>query len=376
MRILQLCTNFMIGGIQRHVLDLSRFLLSQGHTVVLAGDEGEWRPSNYDMEYKYLSLNQVAAIGENNSIFQRLSQIRPIAFELRETLKQQKIDIIHAHETAPAIVAKLAAFGLGIPIIFSYHGSNPERLAGVMRVAKRCANITMSPSQASLQNLVDLGLPGENTKVIGLGVKSLPPVSQKSAREFRRQQLGDDGSILVSSLSRLDLQKGVDMMIEVARKIQDKRRDIKFVIAGGGPLENVVNKWSQVAGVSDSIRFLGQSEDVTTILAASDIYLLTSRWEALPISIVEAFQFGLPIVATDCGGVKELVNPDVGMLLPVGDTNGIAAAIINLADNSDLRTKLGQKAHETSMEDRFIPELVLKEIEQLYQKTIHDSRSQ
>lgn len=368
MRILQVCTNFKPGGIQRHVLDLTADLRERGHTITLAGDHGDWCPSDDDPDFVKLDLNQIASSG--GSVFQRISEILPVAKKLRRELKNRKIELVHAHETAPAIVARLATFGLKIPVVLTYHGSEPEREASVARIAKHCADLTVSPSRTSLDNLIARGLSAQRTRVIGLGVHPLPIVSDSHVAELRKSLLGENGRYLISSLSRLAQQKGIDMMIEVARKISDQRKDVVFAIGGHGPLSDMVKSWTEVTGVSDNVKFLGPVSDVASVLAASDLYLLTSRWEALPISIVEAFRSGLPVVATDCGGVKELVNPSVGMVLPVGDTNAIAKAVLKIIDNEDLKTEMGQAALILSQQDRFSPPAVHKSFESMYKDMI------
>lgn len=105
-------------------------------------------------------------------------------------------------------------------------------------------------------------------------------------------------------------------------------------------------------------------------MAAADFMLLTSRWEALPISIVEAFHAGLPVIATDCGGVSELVSERVGRLCPVGDVEGLAAAVLELAENEGLRKTLGANARALAREERFDPDHVHARIEQLYRQML------
>lgn len=371
MRILQVCTNFKPGGIQRHALDLTQDLRGRGHTVVLGGDRGDWCPDDSDPNFVHLELNQVA--GSGGSVFKRISEILPVAKKLRRTLKDKKIQLLHAHETAPAIVARIATFGLNIPVVLTYHGSEPDREASVARIAKRCADLTVSPSRTSLDHLIAKGLPAEKTRVIGLGVHPLPEVSEQHVSELRTTLLGKNGRYLISSLSRLAQQKGIDMMIEVARKISDQRKDVVFAIGGHGPLSDMVKSWTEVTGVSDNVKFLGPVSDVATVLAASDLYLLTSRWEALPISIVEAFRSALPVVATDCGGVKELVDPSVGFVLPVGDTNAIADAVLKVINDTEMRARMGQAALKLSGQDRFSPPAVHKSFEAMYEEIIAGS---
>ncbi len=373
MRIIQICTNFRPGGIQRHVLDLTNDLSERGHQVALAGDHGDWCPDDSDPNFEHLSLDKIAA--GQDGVFKRLSEILPVARKLRQALKKHNIQLVHSHETAPAIVARLATMGLNIPVIFTYHGSEPEREASVARTAKRCADMTISPSRTSLESLISKGLTREKTHVIGLGVHKLPKVSKEHVAELRKSLLGKKGRFLISSLSRLDQQKGIDMMIEVARKISDKRDDVVFAIGGHGPLSDIVESWAEVTGVSENVKFLGPVDDVASVLMASDLYLLTSRWEALPISIVEAFQTGLPVIATDCGGVKELVDPSVGCVLQVGDTRAIAVAVLEMIDNTTKREKMGLAAKKLSREARFSPQAVHESFEKLYREMIETSLS-
>ena len=368
MRILQINTNYLPGGIQRHVLDLSAFLRNRGHRVVLAGDLGDWAPDVNDKDFVHLALDSIAGTG--GSLIKRVSEILPVARKLRSALKDNDIQLIHAHETAPLILAQLARMGLDIPIIFTYHGSEIDRITSVARTAKRCADLTISPSRTSLEHLIDKGVARERTKVIGLGVHPLPAPDKSMKSSYRQKLLGENGKYLISSLSRLDPQKGIDIMIEVARKIRDKRDDVVFAVGGHGPLEGMVGHWAEVAGVAEHIRFLGPVSNVQNLLCASDLYLLTSRWEALPISIVEAFQASLPVIATDCGGVKELVTPDVGRVLPVGDTSAIAAAILDLLDDAAQRRKLAEAARALSQHDRFSPPAVHAGFERIYAEMV------
>ncbi len=368
MRILQLCTNYLMGGIQRHVIELGDFLVEQGHEVVLAGDHGEWEPKGDAPRYEHVALNPISSMG--GSLINRVSHLLPAARRLRQVLETHRIELIHAHETAPAIIAKLATRGLSIPIIFTYHGSERERIASVASTARRTADLTISPSRTSLEHLIEHGLPRERSRVVGLGTHPLPAPDMARAAELRRDLLGEKGRYLICSLSRMDHQKGIDMMIEVARKLRDVRDDIVLAIAGHGPLESHVRGWAEVANVAEHVRFLGYTDDVVTLLAASDLYLLTSRWEALPISIVEAFQMRLPVIATDCGGVGELVDDSVGRLLPVGDVAGISNAVLELIEDDDKRLRLGEAARERSLEERFSPYDVKLEMETLYREML------
>lgn len=363
MRLLELSTNFRPGGIQRHVLDLTAYLRAKGHHVTLVGDSGAWAEVGRDPDHLHLGLNDVAELG--GALPRRLACLLPRAWQLRRILKARRIELIHAHETAPTLVADLARRGLGIPLVMTFHGSAPEREASVAAMGKR-ADLVISPSRAGIEALVAKGLPTGKARVLGLGIARTPASPPEEALALRRRILDGRDGPLVLSLSRLQVQKGIDVMVDVAARVQARHPGVVLAVAGGGPLEAKVRDWAEAAGVAGAMRFLGPISTVPLHLAAADLFLLTSRWENLPISIVEAFRAGLPVVATDCGGVRELVDDAVGSLCRVGDAAGIAGAINALIEDPATRHAKGAAARARSGEPRFDPDAVHAEFEATY----------
>lgn len=364
MRIAEICTNFLPGGIQRHVLDLTRDLRGQGHDVMLVGDAGDWFPP----DGVPLSLSRVA--GYSGTMAHRLAAVFPAARALRRELRARKIQLIHAHETAPALIARLASFGLRIPIVLTFHGSAPSREPQVAKTARFCADMVVSPSKDGIERLVAAGLARKKCQVIGLGISALPPTEVGDVAALRAQLLGGKSGPLIFSLSRLAVQKGIDVMVEAARQVVQQYPEAVFAIAGGGPLQQDAAGWIRDAGLSDNMRLLGAVSPVAGHLAAADIFLLTSRWENLPVSIVEAFRAGLPVVATDCGGVRELVDERVGAMVPVEQPAATAAALLELIGDEASRARKGQAAFQRSQEDRFTPLKVHARFAALYRELI------
>ena len=364
MRLLQLTTNFLPGGIQRHVLDLSEGMRRRGHQVVLAGDDGDWRPA----DAVPLALNGVSWRGGS-----RLARVRTLlscARALRREIRARRIELVHAHETAPALAARLATLGLGVPVVMTFHGSAPSREAGVARTGRLCARVVISPSRDGIERLVARGLPRDRGRVLGLGVPAPAPPDPAEVAALRARLLAGRAGPLVISLSRLDPQKGIDVMIAAARRVLARHPGATFAVAGKGPLSDQVGAWAEAAGVAGAFRFLGPVSTVPAHLAAADIFLLTSRWENLPISIVEAFHAGLPVVATDCGGVRELVDDSVGALVPVDDPEASAAALMRLIEEPELAARASAAAKARAREPRFIPEEVEAGFEALYRAVL------
>lgn len=369
MHILMICTNFRPGGIQRHVLDLTADLRARGHRVTLAGDTGDWEGKARAGDFIPLALNGVAGVAGGGPVG-RVGGLARQAMALRKAIHGRGIDVIHAHETAPALVARVGTLGARLPIVMTYHGAAPAREASVARIGRLCADLVISPSATSLEALIAKGLPRDRTQVIGLGVATPAAADAGEVAALRARLLDGKAGPLIVSLSRLSEQKGIDVMIDVTARVAAEHPGVVVAVAGGGPLSDVVAGWARDAGVAGNMRFLGPVSTVPLHLRAADVFLLTSRWENLPISIVEAFRAGLPVVATDCGGVKELVDDAVGALLPVGDAAGIAAAVAGLIADPVLRAAKGAAALARSAEGRFDPAAVHARFAEMYQDMI------
>lgn len=376
MRLLQICTSFNPGGIQRHITELSNTLSAKNHNVFLAGAEGPWIEHNTQFPYLPINLLGVSTHYHNASIFKRLINAIRCAKKLRKYLKDNGIQLIHAHESAPAIVAKIASFGLNIPLLVTFHGSAPNRVKPFGKVSKRIANLILTPSYRCAKELSQqAGIKPEKIKVIGLGVEPPPKFDQDEIQEHRKKLLGEQKKFIVAIIARLDYQKGIDILIEVVQKVIEKRQDIQFVVVGDGNLRDKVKQWTEKAGIKAHLKFEGHSDKPYLYLLSADLFLLTSRWEALPITIAEAFQAGLPVVATNTGGVKELVSPDVGFVEEVGDIDALSKSILKIFENDELRKKMSQQTLKLSSEERFSIPCMHEIYEKIYLEILNEKNN-
>ena len=180
--------------------------------------------------------------------------------------------------------------------------------------------------------------------------------------------------MLIVTIARLVHQKGIDLLVEAARRSIERDPGLRFVVVGDGPQRDDAAAWTMAAGISDKLTFVGHSDEAQAYLAASDIFFLPSRWESLPISIVEAFQQGLPVVAADTAGVGELVDDSVGRLFEIGDLDAMVAALAELSNNEALRAQISDAALSRSREDRFSPDHVHARFEQLYREALGEAK--
>lgn len=363
LHVLEMQTEFGVGGITRHVLALRDWMRGRGHRITLGGTSSFWAGKDTESDYVELPTKYVSGIG--GSLPARLVHVAKAVWALRRWLKRNRVDLIHAHESAPALVANLARKGLGIPLAVTYHGSEPGRIASFGRIAG-AADLVITPSHRSAEDLEKIGgVPRAKLKVLGLGVAKPPQDSHAEIAALRRELLGD-GDQVVITLARLEYQKGIDILIEAAARIVKDHPGTRFAIAGDGVDEAKLKEQARALGLEHHVRFLGRVSRPHLYLRASDLFLLTSRWEALPFSIVEAFQAGIPAVATACSGVVELIDDEVGAVVPVGDVAAIAEAVGRILGDDALRGAMGRAALERSKLDRFDPDWVHRQFEETY----------
>lgn len=370
LHILQMGTQFGMGGITRHILSLSDWLRERDHIVTLAGTSDIWANAESQSSFVDLPTRYVAADGGN--MLNRLRQTFISARRLRRYLKDHPVDLIHAHESAPALVANFARRGLGIPLAVTYHGSEPERIAAFGKISKR-ADLIITPSNRSGEDLKTIGgVPKEKLKVIGLGVPPAPTYRRDEIARLRKELLGD-GTHLVVTIARILHQKGIDILIDTVDRVRDTNPDIRFVLCGDGPDEAKMKALAQAKGLGKYLTFVGRTEQPHLYLQAADLFLLTSRWEALPFTIAEAFRSGTPAVAAACSGVVELIDDEVGAVVEIGAVDDFAQTILKILKDETRRRKMATNAFERSKLDRFDPDWVHNQFLLTYQDLVMTS---
>ncbi len=363
LHVVEMGSQFGMGGITRHILGLSDWLEARNHRITLAGTADIWAGPNRGDGFLNLPTRYVA--GEGGSMVNRLRHTASAAWRLRRWLADNPADLIHCHESAPALVANLARTGRRIPVAVTYHGSEPERIAAFGRIAAKC-DLVITPSHRSAEDLAIIGnVPKDKLKVIGLGVSPPPEDSAEEVAKLRAKLLGD-GERLILTLARLQPQKGIDILIDCVIRMKQTHPGYRFVVAGDGPDEAKLHALAQEKGVGKHLKFIGRTDKPIRHLRAADLFLLTSRWEALPFTIAEAFQAGTPAVATACSGVVELIDDSVGAVVPIGDIDAICTAVADVLSEERRLKTLADNALKRSHENRFDPDWVHRQFEKAY----------
>jgi glycosyltransferase involved in cell wall biosynthesis len=172
-------------------------------------------------------------------------------------------------------------------------------------------------------------------------------------------------------MSTLIPQKDPMRLIEVADKLWRRRKDFCVLIVGGGPFQAEMEIACRQRGLDDCVIFLGWVKDAAeSILPRFDIFLQTSRWEAMSVVILEAMAAGVPIVATRVGENQDVLrDQESGMLVDIGDTDGMMSAVERLLDDKGFRKRLSSEARE-SYRERFTGRVMAENYAGLYRSLV------
>jgi len=152
---------------------------------------------------------------------------------------------------------------------------------------------------------------------------------------LKQELVGGDYRI-VANVARLVPQKGQNYLVEAAAIVTKTRPDVRFAIVSDGELRGEIMAQADALGIGDKLVITGMRTDVTEVLAASAVFVLSSLWEGMPLSLIEAMSVGVPAVATDVGGVGQLLKDGVtGLLVPPSDAQALADAIADSLDHPE-----------------------------------------
>jgi glycosyltransferase involved in cell wall biosynthesis len=205
---------------------------------------------------------------------------------------------------------------------------------------------------------------------LGLDLEYLRQPNAVEDRRRLRASLELSDEIVIANVGRIVPVKNHDLLINAFEQI--KRDDVVLLIVGGGPEEGRLRRRVLSAGMEKRIRFLGWRDDLALIYAGSDIVALSSNNEGTPVSLIEALAVGCPVVATDVGGVRDvLMGGQLGMLVRAGDVRAFTAALENAIENLPrLRNEAARRSAE--VRERYSADRLRREIIELYTELLRN----
>lgn len=328
-----------VGGAHIHVRDLSLQLLAQGHTVtVVVGGAGAYTS---ELERAGVPLRSLRHLTREI----RLRQEGRAFLELRRVLTELQPDLVSTHSSKAGLLGRLAARSLGIPALFTAHGwafteGVPQRQRQFYTLTERLLSpltrriITVSEHDRQLALRLHVA-PAHRLVTVHNGMPLL-------GGALAQPQKGPPTLVMVA---RFQEQKDHTTLLRALAGLQELPWSLELI--GDGPLEGAMRALAAELGLAQRVQFMGARSDVAERLRAAQVFVLASHWEGFPRSILEAMRSGLPVVASDVGGVRESVQDGVnGRVVPPADIDALRLALHALIVSPQDRQRLGNRGRE------------------------------
>ena len=288
---------------------------------------------------------------------------------LVQLFREEKPDIVHTHAS---MTARMAARAAMVPSIFNTKHCM-ESAPGILpkKIIRREVNAAFSDkiiavSRAVRRSMVHAGCHPEQIAVVYNGIEpiAIPTAEEKAA--LLESYGGRPGEKAVGMVARLEEVKDHETFLLAAQNVLEHRKDVRFYIVGDGSLREELERRVYELGISEWVTFTGFVKDVEKIEAALDIAVITSKAEALCLSIIESNIAGVPAIGTDSGGIREVIrHGETGFLVSVGDSDKLAERMEELLADDAKRKAFGEQAKKHA-ESMFLANHMTKRIEKLY----------
>jgi L-malate glycosyltransferase len=292
------------------------------------------------------------------------------SFRLAAAMKREGCRLAHFHDAHAVAVGGRAARRARVPIrIISRRVDFPlKRNPFSRKKYTKDVDLIIAISEGVKDVLIKGGIAPAAIEVIPSGI-DFSPFDAVKDRGFLRREFGfSPDDYLIGIVAALEDHKGHKDLLEAARILKLRASKIKIVIVGKGSLDVELDQRSRDLQVDDVVYFLGFRQDVPRILASLDLFVLSSRLEGLGSSIMDAMASGLPVVATEVGGIPEVVvKNETGLLVPPHDPERLAEAILQIHHDRPLAARLGRRGREVAHE-KFSAEAMARRIITAYEK--------
>jgi glycosyltransferase involved in cell wall biosynthesis len=363
-KVLQCIRQGQIGGGESHLLSLVENLdRSKFDPVVLSFTDGP-------MIERLKQMNVETFVIHTNKPFD-IRKWRAV----KEFIKQQQVDIIHAHGTRANSNVFWPAKKLGIPVIYTVHGwsFHPDQhpITRQIRIwgekyltSKSALNISVSKSN---QESGKIYIKSFRSRVINNGIDQSRFDPTKKFSDIREEINIPSDKLLILFLARFTSHKQPLILIKAFAKACDSGLDAHLLMVGDGDEISQAKKLIIELGLSNKITLQPFRQDVPDLLAAADIFVLPSLWEGLPIGLLEAMAMGKAVAGSNVDGTKEVIQNNVNGILI--ETDNLLENLVNtlnvLANDADLRSRLGIKAKE-AINEKYNAVNMTRQIENCY----------
>ena len=288
---------------------------------------------------------------------------------LTKLFRQERPDVVHTHAS---MTARMAARAARVPAIFNTKhcmegapGTLPKKILR-REVNALFSDTIIAVSRAVRKSMIRGGTNPAQIAVVYNGIEKIPLPTAEEKAALLASFGGKAGEKAIGMVARLEEVKDHETFLVGAKKVLAHRKDVRFYIIGDGSLREDLERRVTELGICENVTFTGFLTDVEKIEAALDIAVITSKAEALCLSIIESMIAGIPAVGTDSGGVAEVIRDgENGFLIPIGDSDALAKRLEELLADDAKRKKMGEQAKRRA-EKLFLADQMTRRIEKLY----------
>lgn len=373
-KILYIC-EAIGGGVRKHILDVLTHSDNSKYSISLiyskTGIDEVFGDNLNTLRDKGIKLHAI------ENFFNHISLIDDIKalYKIVKIINEVQPDIVHCHSSKAGALGRVAAKMCRIrSIIYTPHAysfqnytlSKSKRRLYILieRLLGKITNVTINVSEGERQNAIENNIVGENNSiVIYNGINYI---------EQSVDNLSD--TIKIGTTMRMEVQKDPLTFIEIAKIVVNKHPNVEFIFVGDGQLNNEIKECIEKYNLGKSVKLLGFQKDVIDIVGTFNIYLITSLYEGLPYSIIEAISLGKPIVATNVTGNNEVVKNGYNGLLfePMNAQEG-AEKIESLLNDFSLMNEYGLNSRKLYKE-YFTIEQMLEALDIIYNNLKPDTK--
>jgi glycosyltransferase involved in cell wall biosynthesis len=306
-------------------------------------------------------------------------------FKMTTYLRRHKPQILHTQLEFSIILGSLAARLMGIPCVSTLHTlDNPQeqrarwRYHLTLAALKYLCNRSIGVSESTRQHhLRDGKIPDDKIITLYNGIDlSAYKEPKAESRLEKRKELGlAPDSVVAVTVAVLREPKGIQFMLQAMAQLRETNPNLQYLVVGDGEHGPVLKEMARHLGLENRVVFAGQRKDIPEILPVCDFFVLPTLTEALPTVLMEAMAAQKAIIASNVGGIPEMIQDGLnGRLLPPGDVRALAAACAQLADDSALRNAWGT-AGQAICREKFNIEQQIASLENLYNSLIGTRQS-
>ena len=365
-KVMFLITGLAYGGAETQLVNLATKLKCRGWDVRVVS---MLPPQAFVEELKnahipLATLNMRRGVADARAVFRLL-----------KILREWEPDILHSHMVHANLLARVVRIFCKIPALISTAHSIDEGGSWrevAYRLTDPLADLTTNVSRAAVERYICVGVaPKNKIRFMPNGIDTAKFKPNKAAGKRLRNELGVDNYFVWLAVGRFEEAKDYPNMLRAFSMIVSKKSDVVLLLVGQGSLLEEVKKLASELKLEDKVRFLGVRRDVPDLMNAADAFVLSSRWEGFGLVLAEAMSCQLPVVATDSGGPREILNGGkLGHLVPPGDSEALAAAMMKMMSLPEAERQAMGRAGRAYIEANYSLEHVVDQWVALYMELL------